>query len=82
MHCASTSVTVREMETFLGPWAEISVLKEDVMGPEHEQALRFKVSVSSYIRSLIMYQYKHLKRVAIQVDKLTERIFLMVPKRL
>ena len=34
------------METFFGPWAEISVLKEDVMGPEHEQARRFKVSAS------------------------------------
>ena len=43
-----SSVTVLEMETFFGPWAEISVLKEDVMGPEHEQAQRFKVSGSSY----------------------------------
>merc|ERR1712203_163661 len=50
------SVSVLEMETFFGPWAEISVLKEDVMGPEHEQSQRFKV------------------------DKMTERIFLMVPK--
>jgi len=43
------SVSVAEMDTFFGPWAEISVLKEDVMGPEHEQAQRFKVSVSRAI---------------------------------
>ena len=44
-----SSVSVAEMETFFGPWAEISVLKEDVMGQEHEQAQRFKVSVSRSI---------------------------------
>ena len=38
-----------EMETFFGPWAKIAVLKEDVMGADHEQAQRFKVSVSALL---------------------------------
>ena len=56
-----SSVTVLEMETFFGPWAEISVLKEDVMGPEHEQSQRFKVSGVIILGQLFCGEYKHLK---------------------
>jgi len=44
-----SSVSLAEMETFFGPWAKITVLKEDVMGADHEQAQRFKVSVSALL---------------------------------
>jgi len=49
------SVTLTDMETFFGPWTEIKVLEEIMMGPEAEQVQRFKV------------------------DKMTERIFFMLP---
>jgi len=49
------SVTLADMETFFGPWTEIKVLEEILMGPEAEQVQRFKV------------------------DKMTERIFFMLP---
>merc|ERR1712062_476405 len=49
------SVTLSDMETFFGPWTEIKVLEEIMMGPEAEQVQRFKV------------------------DKMTERIFFMLP---
>ena len=44
-----SSVSLPEMETFFGPWAKITVLEEDVMGADHEQAQRFKVSVSAQL---------------------------------
>jgi len=50
------SVTVSDMETFFGPFTEIKILEEILMGPEAEQVQRFKV------------------------DKMTERIFFMLPK--
>merc|ERR1711972_824508 len=57
-HCTPApphSVTLADMETFFGPWTEIKVLEEIMMGPEAEQVQRFKV------------------------DKMTERIFFMLP---
>ena len=41
---STPSVTVSDMETFFGPWAEIKILDENFMGPEAEQVQRFKVT--------------------------------------
>ena len=41
---SAPSVTVSDMEAFFGPFAEIKILEENLMGPEAEQVQRFKVT--------------------------------------
>ena len=41
---SAPSVTVSDMEVFFGPFAEIKILEENLMGPEAEQVQRFKVT--------------------------------------
>ena len=70
---SAPSVTVSDMEAFFGPFAEIKILEENLMGPEAEQVQRFKVTPWS--EPVENYLSAHS-----QVDKMTERIFFMVPK--